>query len=66
MCVFEHRIETTPAAPPAEEVKEKNPDIEISAKKSRDKKRGTSTRNTGLNRFLIVPNAVESGINIPE
>lgn len=58
---------TIPAPPPAPEpVEEKDPDTQINARKSRDRKRSTSGRDTGLNRFLITPGGdTGSGANVP-
>lgn len=50
--------------PPVEEVEQKEPDLQISAKSARTKKRGASN-NSGLNRFIITPNT-GSGASVPE
>ena len=63
MCV--PKIKTPEAAPEAAKIEEKAPDVQVSAKKSRDSKR-TSGTSTGLNRFLITPGSGGSGANIPE
>ena len=52
--------------PPIEPIEEKDPDIQISAKKSRDKDTSTATKSQGLNRFLIVPGSSGSGASVPE
>ena len=59
------RPKATPLPPPPAPVEEKEPDIQITSKKSRDKKRGTPAK-TGLNRFLIVPGSSGSGASVPE
>lgn len=63
MCV--PKVKTPEPLPPAPEIEEKAPDRQVSAKKSRDTKRGSGT-STGLNRFLITPGSGGSGANIPE
>lgn len=51
--------------PKVEPIEEKEPDLQISAKKSKEKnKKGSNT--TGLNRFVIVPGSTGSGANVPE
>jgi hypothetical protein len=63
MCISSPK---TPAPlPPPKPIEEKEPDLQITSKKSRDKKKGSS-KNSSLNRFLLVPGSTGSGANIPE
>jgi hypothetical protein len=52
-------------APAPEPVEKKEADLQISARKSRDDKRSTSSNQSGLNRFLIVPGSDGAGANVP-
>ena len=52
--------------PPPEPIEKKESDLQISAKSARDKKKKTSNKSAGLNRFLITPGNSGSGANIPE
>ena len=56
---------SAPPPPPPAAVDPVEPDLQVTAKKDRQKKRGTTTQ-TGLNRFLIVPGSDGSGANVPE
>lgn len=54
------------APPPVAPIEEKEPDLQISAKKAKDKKKVTSGSSSGLNRFLLTPASGGSGANVPE
>jgi hypothetical protein len=67
MCVGSApKVAPPPPPPPAVEPRE--PDIQISSKKSRDtlRKSSSSGRSVGLNRFLIVPGSSGAGANVPQ
>jgi hypothetical protein len=62
MCGSKPKAPKVTLPPP---VVEEEPDVQISAKKKRDKSRGSTSSSSGLNRFLIAPNS-GSGASVPE
>lgn len=63
MCTSKPKRAAPPPPPP--EIEKKEPDLQISAKSARDKKKKTS-KSTGLSRFLLVPGSSGSGASVPE